>query len=411
MTESLITLNSEITLKVENSTATPGRHFVTEIPDLNIENLDIGKQYSVEELLPDGIKIHNADDDRIMLQLNHVPKDYQEAVRYERPVKKKTIYFYGGLKRWGMPDAKTYFKEHKCKIDKCDFIDDTKEGRNADAIVFSNPGKLPWKKPWPRSFQKQIWALLMLESPFHTRRISDDYKNMFNWTMTYRRDSTISTPYQKIQIDRNRKLKQNHTMPNMAAGKTKKVAWFVSNCVQVQSGRMKYAEELSKHIDVDIFGSCGKKRCSKRNMGSCFDILNKDYKFYLSFENSKCKHYVTEKLFENALRNNIVPVVLGASPVDYQLIAPPGSFIHVEDFSSPKALADYLHKLDSNDELYNQYFEWKSYGTFIDAAPWCRFCAMLHETELPNTWYSDINDWWGAKTTCIGRGNWPKNLE
>lgn len=300
MTESLITLNSEIPIKIENVTMPPSRHFVNEMPVLKVENRKTAKQYSVEELLPDGVKTHSADDDRIMLQLSHVPKDYKQAIKDGRPVKRKSIYFYGGLRRWDMPDAKTYFNEHKCIVDKCDFIDDANKGRHADAIVFSNPGKLPWKLPWPRSFQKQIWALSMLESPFHTRRISDDYKNMFNWTMTYRRDSTISTPYQKIQIDRNRKLQQNQT--NMAAGKTKKVAWFVSNCVQVQSGRMKYAEELMKYIDVDIFGSCGKKRCSKRNMGSCFDILNKDYKFYLSFENSKCKHYVTEKLFENALR-------------------------------------------------------------------------------------------------------------
>jgi glycoprotein 3-alpha-L-fucosyltransferase len=31
-------------------------------------------------------------------------------------------------------------------------------------------------------------------------------------------------------------------------------------------------------------------------------MLARDYRFYLSFENSNCRNYVTEKLFTNALK-------------------------------------------------------------------------------------------------------------
>ena len=49
----------------------------------------------------------------------------------------------------------------------------------------------------------------------------------------------------------------------------------------------------------------------------------------------------------------------GARPEDYAIAAPTKSYIHVDDFDSPKELADYLHKLDQDDQLYNEYFKWK----------------------------------------------------
>ncbi len=50
---------------------------------------------------------------------------------------------------------------------------------------------------------------------------------------------------------------------------------------------------------------------------------------------------------------------MGARPEDYAISAPYKSYIHVDDFDSPKELADYLHKLDQDDDLYNEYFMWK----------------------------------------------------
>lgn len=47
---------------------------------------------------------------------------------------------------------------------------------------------------------------------------------------------------------------------------------------------------------------------------------------------------------------------MGAAPEDYERAAPPHSFIHVDNFASPKELAEYLHKLDQNDAMYNEYF-------------------------------------------------------
>ena len=50
---------------------------------------------------------------------------------------------------------------------------------------------------------------------------------------------------------------------------------------------------------------------------------------------------------------------MGARPEDYADAAPYKSYIHVDDFDSPKELAEFLHKLDEDDQLYNEYFKWK----------------------------------------------------
>ena len=53
-----------------------------------------------------------------------------------------------------------------------------------------------------------------------------------------------------------------------------------------------------RYISVDTYGQCGELKCDS----CCFQTLQKDYKFYLAFENSNCRDYITEKLFGNAFK-------------------------------------------------------------------------------------------------------------
>ena len=53
--------------------------------------------------------------------------------------------------------------------------------------------------------------------------------------------------------------------------------------------------------------------------------------FYLAFENSLCRDYITEK-FWKVLSYNVVPVVLNG--VNMTRVAPPHSYIDIKDFDS-----------------------------------------------------------------------------
>ncbi len=69
---------------------------------------------------------------------------------------------------------------------------------------------------------------------------------------------------------------------------------------------------------------------------------------------------------------------MGARPQDYERSAPFHSFIHVDDFDGPEDLAKYLHVLDQDDQLYNEYFQWKVSAVLEFV---CVVCAAAAGTE------------------------------
>ena len=133
--------------------------------------------------------------------------------------------------------------------------------------------------------------------------------------MTYRLDSDMKQAYGFFSVVKPLPKKQHlpqyikkfgasHT--HLAANKTKLVAWLVSNC-HSSSAREAYVNELKKHIDVDVYGRCGKNTCPHSKERDCMSFIEKDYKFYLSFENSLSLDYITEKLFK-VMKINVVPI-------------------------------------------------------------------------------------------------------
>ncbi len=182
--------------------------------------------------------------------------------------------------------------------------------------------------------------------------------------------------------------------------KTGEVAWIVSHCV-THSEREAYVKQLSRYITVDIYGACNKEAklpCSRDWKTGCSDFLNKTYKFYISFENSICQGYITEKLYQ-ILPLDVIPIVRG--PANYKTLVPYKWYINIADFESPKHLADYLKLVGSDPKLYGSYLEGRDeYDVYIMESPrdhpaWCSLCETLNNPTETNKVYNRIDQWWG----------------
>ncbi|ODN00235.1 Alpha-(1,3)-fucosyltransferase C [Orchesella cincta] len=309
---------------------------------------------------------------------------------------------------------------------KCDFTTDRSYFEIADAVVFDCRNlkikkKTIWDWLWDEHddipefrMHRQFWVFHMMEAPVHTWINLKPFEGLFNWTMTYRRDSDVYIPYGRLKTKQTEVGKYGTVDLNLTHSihGRKLAAWVVSNCRFQPSGREQYAHELQKYIPVDIYGQCGSLNCTSYNgicedPVTCYKAIGPKYKFYLAFENSLCVDYITEK-FYNALRFGMVPVVFGYG--DYSRVAPKSSYIEARSFESPKQLAEYLLFLHTHPEEYLKYFEWrKSYLVhdvyyFEDA--WCSLCEKLWKTPANASYQqsasaSDLERWWYHTTNEV----------
>lgn len=312
------------------------------------------------------------------------------------------------------------FIEHGCKIKECIIFDDKSALplKDYDAIIV-HIHEL-WLTELP-DFQKQShqrFIFLTQETPMITGNLDVvTLANVFNWTMTYRFNSDILLLYGRIHpgitapknAEEIQKLIEKTHLPlsrNYAANKTRPAVWMASHC-ETPSRREVYVHQLSNFIPVDVYGGCGNLDCERNHTHwlshpKCYDILEAKYKFYLSFENSICSDYVTEKFFE-IMRKDMVPVVYGGA--NYSQIAPPHSYINALDFT-PETLAEYLKMLDANDTLYNEFFWWKGHYEVeagvdqMSRHGFCDLCEKLHRDEAVNQFYPRLVSEWDSKTHC-----------
>ena len=188
---------------------------------------------------------------------------------------------------------KESMEKNKCNVMECDFTTNLSQAENADAIIFHGPQKLLDKI---ENRKNQIWVYHNIEAPVHRELFPPDIQ--VNWSATYRSDSVISTPYAKFVAFSNVSKLPFEPLGNFAAEKTRLAAALISNC-HTKNERLSYIRQLQKFARIDVYGSCGDKTCYGNQ---CFEILRRSYKFYLAFENSNCRDYITEKFFHNALQ-------------------------------------------------------------------------------------------------------------
>ncbi|KAL3985159.1 Glycosyltransferase 10 (fucosyltransferase) family protein [Acanthocheilonema viteae] len=272
----------------------------------------------------------------------------------------------------------------------CMITDDRDQLSEATAVLF-HIRDLNNKLPEIRN-SKQLFVFVLQESPQHTFNYLDFVKNdYFNITMTYRRDSDVYIPYgivKKITDLTPREQIWNWSeVMEIASKKVRPVLQLVSNC-NTGSKRELYVNQLRKYINITQHGLCNNSTCNEE----CEIREAAQHRFYLAFENSICRDYITEKLFKSLLRL-LIPVVLKKSI--YEDILPPKSFIAADDFTSPRELAQYLQYLSNNKTAYLSYLEWtKHYEKTFAVNAYCELCKYLHRNNAGPRIIPDIKKWW-----------------
>ena len=262
-----------------------------------------------------------------------------------------------------------FYAGNNCPI-QCDLTTDKRRADEAAALVVHarNPNEIP-----PDKYKNLSWILHTNENPNYTPLLKNpNLMGKFNYLASYRLDSDFPCPgFLKPSLEQPVPFQKKDGLAMVA----------LSNC---ESVRTKYISLLMQYIKVDSYGGCLR---NKLGLIDRYDVngrhgvmeLQRKYKFSLIFPNSDCDYYMTEKIY-SALSAGSVPVWLGTDKIDEVLKWGnlKNSVIKVQDFMTPKDLADYLTKLSKNEAEYNKFLKWKYEGF-----------------QFPKEYYeSRIGQWW-----------------
>eukprot|EP01124_Arcella_intermedia_P030178 TRINITY_DN653_c0_g1_i1.p1 TRINITY_DN653_c0_g1~~TRINITY_DN653_c0_g1_i1.p1 ORF type:complete len:353 (-),score=36.77 TRINITY_DN653_c0_g1_i1:505-1563(-) len=296
--------------------------------------------------------------------------------------------FFGGeinLESW---------KPRNCSV-SCFFTYDLNNYCRAPLILFHAREFEDYPKLYtiPSKSPGQLFGVYGWESPNHQHYTSDQaFVSNFDFTITYSRHSNFMITYGPSTSVF---TKEFCTPPSE---RKRRAVWFVSNCKFVNNNRMEFAQELSQHFPIDFYGSC-------------FDAYPPDlprdrydtdamrrfvgtYKFFLSFENTNCYDYITEKYFRT-LESCAIPVVLG--PPNGEDFEPMGETTVLVDDRSAAEVAAEMRRIDEDDSVFAHYLRWKEapreelnpfflevYERATNGEAFCDLCKLAHQPRLPH---------------------------
>jgi hypothetical protein len=188
---------------------------------------------------------------------------------------------------------------------------------------------------WPE--QSLEWGIVPqfafnVESPQHDEIVGTIKSAKFNFRFDYQLDSDIVAAYFGLapstledSVHRQTGLFKPY-LPYEQRHVPVEAAWVAKNC-QSSNHREQFVEAvMGAGVRVDSFGGCmhnkdfpAEYQDISRDDESFAKLLSQ-YKFYLSFENSICRHYYTEKLFRS-LEIGVIPILLG-HPADSEYLLP-----------------------------------------------------------------------------------------
>ncbi|KAM3835744.1 GDP-fucose protein O-fucosyltransferase 4 [Vipera latastei] len=244
--------------------------------------------------------------------------------------------------------------------------------RRTRSLLFYGTDFRAYEAPLPR-LPHQTWALFHEESPMNNYLLSHGAGiRLFNHTATFRRESDFPLSLQWLPDLAYLRRPPPRGLPEKDRLRRQGLApllYLQSHC-DVPADRDRYVRELMKHIQVDSYGRClnNRKLPNMRLMDTStattedseFMIFISKYKFHLAMENAICPDYMTEKLWR-PMHVGAIPVYRG-SPSVRDWMPDDHSIILIDDFGSPKELAEYIDFLDRNSDEYLKYLKYKSPG-------------------------------------------------
>ena len=155
----------------------------------------------------------------------------------------------------------------------------------------------------------------------------------------------------------------------------KGVALLMSNCAA--KWRNDYILELSKYIHIYSYGKCFHNVTvppSRQGGADAFQYITKKHRMVVTFENTIERDYISEKIVY-CYRSGVIPVYWGP-PEIYQWVPGNHSFIDPQKFKGPKELAEYLKRVDEDDDLFRYHttnFDFERTKKMVD-----KYCDKTH---------------------------------
>ncbi|XP_063045628.1 alpha-(1,3)-fucosyltransferase 7-like [Engraulis encrasicolus] len=282
------------------------------------------------------------------------------------------------------PGVCSHFGIHNCLL-----VDDRSWFSYADFVVFHNRELVIGEERLPRRRRprNQRWVWLTLESPDNNGNLWP-FAGYFNAIMSYSRNADFYLPYGRlVPRDKATALAVDDFVPK---NKSSLACWVVSN-YREEHRRTSVYRQLAAVLPVEVYGSASGRLLSSDDL---LPTMSRCY-FYLSFENSMHKDYITEKFWKNALLGQAVPVVLGPRREEYEAVVPKDSFIHVDDFDSVEKLGEFLIELSKDEQRYASYYAWHLNYTVDIFDDWqeefCKICPQA--SSLPQKVYANLDLW------------------
>jgi hypothetical protein len=303
-----------------------------------------------------------------------------------------------------------HFKVNNCPVTNCELTHDRAKLNSSDLVVFHVRNSIDFIPN--RTFETQRFVHMVYESQVHCSKCLEYNQTVFNYSATNTPDSDFMSVYwtnSGLFWDLNETFDEHF---DFRANKTKLAAALITNFVlDKTSNRFDFIKKLNKSILIDMYGGSNLP-CP----WNCKQFIADTYLFYLAFENSMCRGYVTEKFFDT-FNYNIVPIVMGLG--NYSFYIPRSAYIDVLDFESIAHLSEYLIYLSENKTAYNEYFKWKKYvkSDFFtkkhDNAFLCDMCIQLQMEattgQIKQKSLTDMSALYETKANCL-RGE-TKNID